>query len=112
MNYIASEIHTRIKEEYVNLNQHHQEIRESKAGSEDWEIAYEKFNVVESLIAGLQIALEIVEERAGVSAQLKQTNDDKSELQSIAMREWLEKIYAQQGWSDLGQFLKSQEAAQ
>lgn len=38
--------------------------------------------------------------------------DEEKELQSIAMREWLEKIYAQQGWSDLGQFLKSQEAAQ
>lgn len=38
--------------------------------------------------------------------------DKEKELQSIAMREWLEKIYAQQGWSDLGQFLKSQEAAQ
>ena len=38
--------------------------------------------------------------------------DEEKKLQSIAMREWLEKIYAQQGWSDLGKFLKSQEAAQ
>ena len=37
------------------------------------------------------------------------SNDEKTKLQSIAMREWLEKIYAQQGWSDLGEFLKSQE---
>lgn len=64
MNYIESGIRTRINEEYDNLDRHIQEVGQSKRGSADRELAYQKMEGVESLIKGLQIALEIAEERS------------------------------------------------